>query len=138
MRHIHPGIEIPENEIQEEFIQAAGPGGQNVNKVATAVRLRFNVAESTALPPEVKVRLRRLAGRRMTESGILIIEAREYRTQEQNRQAALDRLVDLVRRAATPPKLRHQTRPTAASRLRRLEAKRKRAETKRLRQPKWE
>jgi ribosome-associated protein len=126
-------LAIDENEIQEEFIRASGPGGQNVNKVATAVQLRFDVAHSPSLPEEVRQRLIRLAGKRLTAEGMLVIEARRFRTQEQNRQDALDRLVALIRRAAEKPKPRRPTRPTAASRQHRLAGKRRRSETKRLR-----
>ncbi|MDY6950416.1 MAG: alternative ribosome rescue aminoacyl-tRNA hydrolase ArfB [Thermodesulfobacteriota bacterium] len=126
-------ISIDEREVQEVFIRASGPGGQNVNKVATAVQLRFEVGKSLSLPDDVRKRLIRLAGRRMTEGGVLIIEARRFRTQEQNRQDAMERLVQWVRRAAEKPKPRRKTRPTLESKRRRLEAKRRRAETKRMR-----
>jgi ribosome-associated protein len=135
MIRITPTIAIPERELEERFIRAAGPGGQNVNKVATAVQLRFDVARSPSLPPAVRSRLQRLAGRRMTTDGVLIIDARRYRTQERNRQDALDRLVALVRNAAQPPKPRKPTRPSLASKQRRLQSKRQRAETKRGRRP---
>lgn len=128
-------IAIEENEIQEEFIRASGPGGQNVNKVATAVQLRFDVANSRSLPDEVRQRLISLAGKRVTEDGVLIIQARRFRTQEANRQDAVQRLVELVGRAAQSPRIRRKTRPTLASKTRRLEAKRRRAGTKRLRGP---
>jgi ribosome-associated protein len=123
-------ISINETDIQIDFVQGSGPGGQNVNKVATQAQLRFNTA---ALPEEVRLRLLRLAGSRVTSDGILLIQARQYRTQEQNRQAALERLIELIRRAAIPPRPRRKTRPTLASKMRRLEGKRKRSETKRLR-----
>jgi ribosome-associated protein len=133
MIQVNEAIAIDEEELQLDFVRASGPGGQNVNKVSTAVQLRFNVRDSGSLPDEVKRRLARLAGRRMTEEGILILEAKQHRTQEQNRQEAIDRLVELVRRAAEKPKVRKRTRPTAESQRRRLEAKRRRGEIKRLR-----
>jgi ribosome-associated protein len=133
MIEITPSLRIDEKEIEVAFVRSPGPGGQNVNKVSSAVQLRFNVQESSSLPEEVKKRLVRLAGKRMTSNGILIIEARQYRFQEQNRQAAQERLKRLIRQALEPPKPRHKTRPTHASVTRRLESKRKRGETKRLR-----
>ncbi len=125
---------LPEDEIVFDFIRAAGPGGQNVNKVASAVQLRFDVRASPSLPEEVKARLLRLAGQRATRDGVLVIEAKRYRTQEQNRADALRRLNDLIQRAARPPRPRRPTRPSAAARARRLEAKKRRAAVKRLRQ----
>jgi ribosome-associated protein len=133
MIQVTPAISIAESEIQEHFIRASGPGGQNVNKVATAVQLRFNVAGSLSLPHDVRERLVRLAGRRVTEGGILIIEARRFRTQEQNRRDAVDRLIRLIQTAAEKPKPRRKTRPTVASKKRRLDTKRQRSEKKRLR-----
>jgi ribosome-associated protein len=133
MIEITPSIQIDEQEIEFVFIRSPGPGGQNVNKVSSAVQLRFKAQESPSIPTEVKQRLIRLAGRRMTSEGTLIIEARQYRSQEQNRQAAMLRLVRLIQQAAEPPKPRYKTRPTRASVQRRLETKRKRSEIKRLR-----
>jgi len=128
-------ITIDESEIQEYFVRASGPGGQNVNKVATTVQLRFDVANSRSLPEEVRKRLISLASNRITTDGILIIEARRFRTQGRNREDATDRLVELIRNAARRPKIRRKTRPTLASKVRRLESKRRSAESKRIRGP---
>lgn len=133
MIEVAPSILIDESEIQFDFIRASGPGGQNVNKVASAVQLRFQVLASPSLPEEVRLRLARLAGRRMNEAGELVIQASRYRTQDQNRQDAVTRLVSWIRRAAEPPKPRKKTRPTAASKQRRLEQKRRRGDIKQLR-----
>jgi len=128
-------ISLDENELSETFVLASGPGGQNVNKVSSAVQLRFAVAHSPSLTDEIRVRLLVLAGRRLTKDGVLVIVARSHRTQERNRGDARARLIDLIARAATPPKPRRPTRPTAASKRRRLESKAKRANIKRTRGP---
>ncbi len=133
MIRVTDNIAIGEEEIREEFIRASGPGGQNVNKVATAVQLRFDVAHSPSLPEDVRERLTRLAGNRMTKEGDLIIAARRFRTQEQNRRDAVARLVEMIRQAAQKPKTRKRTKPTKASRERRLESKHRRGKIKRLR-----
>ncbi len=135
MIHINRNIAIDESEIQECFVRASGPGGQNVNKVATTVQLRFDVANSRSLPEEVQKRLISLAGNRITEDGILIIDARRFRTQGRNREDATDRLVKLIRNAAQRPTIRRKTRPTLASKIRRLENKHRSAESKRVRGP---
>ena len=129
-------LTLQDDELEFEFIRASGPGGQNVNKVSTAVQLRFDVAGSRSLPEDVRQRLLPLGGKRVTAQGVLVIQSQQHRTQEQNREAALRRLVELVRRAAEPPKKRYQTRPTRASQERRLEKKRHRGLVKRLRQSK--
>ncbi len=133
MIRVNAHISIDEREIEENFVRASGPGGQNVNKLATAVQLRFDVRRSPSLPDDVRTRLERLAGARLTRDGVLVIIAQSHRTQGRNRQDALDRLVDLIRRAAIAPRLRRPTRPTKASRERRVEAKKHRAGLKRLR-----
>ena len=135
MIKITPSIAIREDEIKEEFVRASGPGGQNVNKVSTAVQLRFDVARSPSLPADVRERLIRLAGRRVSADGVLIVSSRRFRTQESNRRDARERLVELIRRAAVKPKLRRKTRPTQGSKGRRLEEKKLRGETKRIRRP---
>ena len=133
MLYATPTIAINENEIQLDFIRASGPGGQHVNKAATAVQLHFDVANSPSLPDDVCQRLTRLAGSRISENGILVINARRFRSQERNRQDAVDRLVELIQKAAEAPKHRRKTKPGTGSKKRRLEAKRRRGQTKRLR-----
>lgn len=133
MIRVNPQIELDPREIREVFLRASGPGGQNVNKVSTAVQLRFDVAESPSLPEPVRERLVVLAGRRLTQDGVLIIEAERYRSQRRNREDALQRLVDLIRAAAEVETPRRPTRPTLASKKRRLDGKQRRGETKRLR-----
>ena len=133
MIRITPSIAIREDEIAESFLRASGPGGQNVNKVETAVQLRFDVGGSPSLADDVKRRLERLAGSRLTRERVLVIMAQRHRTRERNRADALARLVELIRRAAVPPKPRKPTRPTRASRERRLESKKRRGTIKGLR-----
>jgi len=130
---ISPSLSIDEREIEERFVRSSGPGGQNVNKVATAVQLRFDVTTSS-LPDEIRQRLIALAGSRMTDEGVLVIEAREHRTQAQNREAARDRLVALVQRAAQQPKKRRATKPGRAAKEQRLVSKKRRGEIKARRQ----
>jgi ribosome-associated protein len=129
---VTPSLALDEREFEERFVRASGPGGQNVNKVATAVELRFDLARS-ALPQAVKDGLRRLAGSRLTAEGVLVVEAREHRTQARNREAARQRLIELIRRASRPPRVRRPTRPTAAARVRRLDDKRQQSARKRAR-----
>jgi|SRR5215207_4599815 len=135
MIEITPSLQIDDRDLQIDFIRASGPGGQNVNKVATAVQLRFDVRGSS-LPEEVRARLVQLAGKRVSSEGVLLIEAKRFRTQEQNREDAINRFVELVRKALIPPKPRAKTKPTRASKEERLKAKKKRGEIKKLRQTK--
>lgn len=130
---VPPNVKIDESELHFEFIRASGPGGQNVNKVATSVQLRFDVRNSPSLEAEVKERLIRLAGGRMTEEGVLVIEAKRYRTQEQNRYDAVQRLAALIQKAQEKPKARKATRPSVTAKAARLGAKKKRGEIKRTR-----
>jgi ribosome-associated protein len=133
MIRVTPTIAIDDKEIMLEFIRASGPGGQNVNRVATAVQLRFDVRQSPNIPEKVRARLSHLAGRRITEEGILVIEAKRFRTQERNRQDALDRLAALIRKASEKPKRRIPTKRSKASKERTLETKRRRSRTKQMR-----
>jgi ribosome-associated protein len=135
MLEITPSIQIDARELQLAFIRASGPGGQNVNKVATAVQLRFDLRASS-VPEDVKDRLIIVAGKRITNEGILVIEARRFRTQEQNRDDAIQRFVELVRKAALKPMPRRKTKPTQASKEARLKAKKRRGEIKKVRQGK--
>lgn len=133
MLRVTPTVSLDESELEERFVRSSGPGGQNVNKVATAVELRFDAGRSTALADDVRERLRAIAGNRMNADGVLVIDARRFRTQAANRQDARDRLADLVRQALVRPKRRRRTRPTAASIRRRITSKLRRAEAKRRR-----
>jgi ribosome-associated protein len=133
MLEITPSLSIQESEIKFEFMRASGPGGQNVNKVATAVQLRFDVQNSLSLPEDVKERLYRLAAKRITEEGVLVIEAKRYRSQERNREDAVQRLIHLLQQAEHEPKPRRKTKPSKASQEARLAAKKRRGEIKRLR-----
>jgi len=127
---VTPEIALAPQEVRFEFIRASGPGGQNVNKVATAVQLRFDLQGSPSLPPEVKRRLRKLAGKKVSTDGILIIQASRFKSQDQNRQDALERLLQLIRQASVKPKQRIKTKPSRKSKMRRLEAKRQRSHLK--------
>jgi ribosome-associated protein len=137
MLHINSHIQIQENELSETFIRASGPGGQNVNKVASAVQLRFDAGRSDALSEEVKQRLIRLAGSRVTGEGVIVIEAKRYRDQEKNRADARDRMAALIRRALERPKPRKRTKPSWASIQRRLDEKKQRGERKKTRRGDW-
>ena len=134
MIRINDSISIDARELEERFVRASGPGGQNVNKVATAVQLRFDLRRSPNLPDDVRERLARLAGNRLTRDGVIVIAAQRHRTLERNRKDALDRLVQLIRRAAVAPAIRRASKPPAGSRERRLQSKRRRALVKDLRQ----
>ena len=134
MIRINAQISIDEAEIEERFIRASGPGGQNVNKLASAVQLRFDVRRSKSLPDDVRTRLERLCGKRLSKDGVLVITAQRHRTQERNRRDALDRLVSLLARAAVAPAARRATKPTAGSHERRLQSKKRRGSLKGLRQ----
>jgi Protein chain release factor B len=138
MIRVNHRISLDDNEIEESFIRASGPGGQHVNKTESAVQLRFDVRRSPNLPDDVRHRLERLAGSRLTQDGVLILVADRHRTQQRNRQDALERLIDLIREAAIPPTPRRPTKPTLGSKRRRLEAKGQRSAIKRLRSGKPE
>ena len=135
MIEITNDIAIDEKEIEEDFIRSSGPGGQNVNKVATAVQLRFDIKKSAGLPDDVRQRLLRLGGKRVTSAGVLIIHAGRFRTQDRNRKDAFERLIALIRKAVEKPRPRRATRPTRASARKRLESKHRSSLTKRMRRP---
>ena len=131
-------VAIADDELEWKFIRSSGPGGQNVNKVASAVQLRFLLPLNTSIPASAKHRLRLMAGQRLVDDGTILISARDERSQEQNRRAALERLADLVRAALIEPKIRRKTRPTRASKERRIESKKRRSSTKRDRGGRWD
>lgn len=135
MIRVNSTISIDENEIQEEFVRSSGPGGQNVNKVASAVQIRFDAAGTGSLPEEVRRRLMSIAGEKINKDGMLIIDARRFRSQKANREDAVNRLVELIRKAAVRPRIRRKTKPTLASKNRRLESKKLRTKIKKLRRP---
>jgi ribosome-associated protein len=134
---ITPTLALDESEITEQFIRASGPGGQNVNKVASAVQIRFDAARSSSLPDDVRIRLLEIAGKRASNEGIIVIDARRFRTQARNREDAIQRLIALIRKALEKPKPRRPTRPTAAAHRRRIETKRQRGEVKKARVKKF-
>ena len=131
MIQVTPSVAIPESEISERFVRASGPGGQNVNKVSTAVELRFDPSQSTVIPSDALARLRVLAGSRMTSDGVLVIDARRHRTQAQNREDARERLAELIRQALVKPRRRRPTKPGKGAVERRIEVKKRRSDTKR-------
>ncbi len=133
MIQVTKNISIAEDEIEEHFIRAPGPGGQNVNKVESAVQIRFDAAASPNLPEEILPRLRRLAGRRMTGAGVILLTARKYRSQERNRQDGLQRILELIQKASVRPRTRKPTKPSGAARRRRMERKKKRGDIKKTR-----
>ena len=133
MIRVTDSISLDDSELTEDFVRSSGPGGQNVNKLSTAVQLRFDVRHSPSLPNDVALRLMRLAGSRLTKAGVLVITAQRHRTQERNRQDARDRLVELIREAAVVPIKRRPTKPTKAAKARRLEGKKQRAKIKTMR-----
>jgi ribosome-associated protein len=135
MIRVTDDIALDENELHLEFVRASGPGGQNVNKVSSAVQLRFNVSQSACLTPEVKESLIKAAGRKVTADGVLVIQAQRFRSQEQNRADAINRLVTLIQKAAVAPKIRRKTKPSASARKRRLKDKHQRSQIKQSRKP---